>query len=103
LPDSYVDILEEIKRKIKEAQLRALKAVNNELISIYREIGRTIHDRQTEGSWGTSVVELFAKDLQKSFPGMKIQWVLNEIYSVDSRIGISPTTFENGLVAGAGF
>ena len=71
LPPDYGTILEEIRGKIKAAQLRALTAVNQELISLYREIGRIIHNQQQEGSWGTSVVEVVAKDLQKSFPGMR--------------------------------
>jgi hypothetical protein len=71
LPNEYGAILEDIKGKIKDAQLRALTAVNRELISVYWEIGKTIHDQQQVDSWGTSVVEQFAKDLQNSFPGMK--------------------------------
>jgi len=69
LPDGYGVILESIKKKVKEAQLRALSAVNKELISLYWEIGKTIHEQQQADSWGTSVVEQFAKDLQNSFPG----------------------------------
>ncbi len=57
--------------KIKAAQTRAMTAVNRELIEIYREIGKTIHEQQESAGWGESVVELLAKDLHKSFPGMK--------------------------------
>lgn len=71
IPDGYEVILGNIKKKLKEAQLRALSTVNKELISVYMEIGRTIYDQQQSGSWGTSIVELLALDLQKSFPGMK--------------------------------
>ncbi|NGX39683.1 MAG: hypothetical protein KR126chlam1_01016 [Chlamydiae bacterium] len=71
LPKGYRIVLADIKDKIKKAQLRALSNVNRELISIYWEIGRTIHDQQQADSWGTSVVEQFAIDLQKSFHGMK--------------------------------
>jgi predicted nuclease of restriction endonuclease-like (RecB) superfamily len=85
LPDGYGDILEEIKKKIKDAQLRALTAVNKELISVYWEIGKTIHDRQKAGSWGKSIVEQFAKDLQKFFPGMtglssRNIWRMRDLY-----------------------
>jgi predicted nuclease of restriction endonuclease-like (RecB) superfamily len=86
LPEGYGDILEEIKGKIKAAQLRALTAVNQELISVYWEIGRTIHDKQQADSWGTSVVEHFARDLQKAFPGMKgfsprNLWRMKDLYT----------------------
>jgi|GEM_PF-6681894 len=41
LPEGYKDTLASIVSKIKEAQARALKAVNQELIEIYRDIGKT--------------------------------------------------------------
>lgn len=50
--------------------MQALSAVNKELISVYREIGRTIHEQQEKAEWGASIVEQLAKD-QNSFPGMK--------------------------------
>jgi len=45
--------------------------VNKELIFLYWDIGRMINERQKEYTWGKSVVELLAKDLQKEFPGIK--------------------------------
>ncbi len=71
LPYGYIEILEDIKKKVKSSQLRAFCAVNKELISIYWEIGRTIYDQQQADSWGDSVVEQLAKDLQDEFPGTK--------------------------------
>ncbi len=85
MPIVYEEILEDIKRKVKDAQLHALKAVNKLLILIYKEIGRIIYEQQQEASWGTSVVEQLAKDLQKSFPGMqgfsaRNLWRMREFY-----------------------
>lgn len=71
IPSDYYSILENIKAKIKESQTRALISVNRELISVYWEIGKTIYEQQKTDSWGTAVVDQFAKDLQNSFPGMK--------------------------------
>jgi predicted nuclease of restriction endonuclease-like (RecB) superfamily len=71
LPEGYKDILASIVLKIKAAQARALKAVNQELIEIYRDIGKTIHEKQEQREWGDSVVERLAKDLQNGFPGIK--------------------------------
>lgn len=67
----YQAILDSISSKIKSAQTRAMSAVNRELIEVYREIGRTIHEQQKEAEWGDSVVQRLAEDLQKAFPGMK--------------------------------
>ena len=85
LPTGYHSILEEIKSKIKEAQSRALISVNRELIAVYWEIGKTIYNQQQLESWGTAVVEQFAKDLQNSFPGAKGYsarnlWIMRDLY-----------------------
>lgn len=70
-PNGYEAILDTISSKIKSAQTRAMSAVNRELIEVYRDIGRTIHEQQAKGEWGNSVVDCLAEDLQKSFPGMR--------------------------------
>lgn len=71
VPAGYDKVLEELKSKIRASQLQALSAVNKQLIFVYRDIGRTIHEQQSTAEWGSSVVEHLAMDLQKSFPGMK--------------------------------
>lgn len=71
LPSGYDHILENIKDLIKTAQLKALLVVNQTLISVYRDIGRTIYDQQKSAAWGDAVVEQLATDLQNSFPGMR--------------------------------
>jgi predicted nuclease of restriction endonuclease-like (RecB) superfamily len=71
VPEGYKAVLETIIGRVKVAQTRALTAVNRELVEVYRDIGRTIHEQQQDAEWGTSVVELLAKDLQSSFPGMR--------------------------------
>ena len=40
-PQSYPDLLAEIKQRIRSAQYATLKAVNQELVGLYRDIGRT--------------------------------------------------------------
>lgn len=71
LTTGYQQILTDIVGKIKSAQTRAMVSVNRELIAIYQEIGRTIHEQQQTAEWGDSVVRQLAKDLQNAFPGMK--------------------------------
>lgn len=66
----YATLLGEVKQRIRSAQYEALKAVNKELISLYWDIGRMIVERQQGDTWGKSVVEQLAKDLQAEFPGM---------------------------------
>lgn len=69
--DNYGRLLSEVKTRIRNAQYEALKAVNKELIALYWDIGRMIVERQQGETWGKSVVENLAADLQKEFAGIK--------------------------------
>ena len=67
----YKAFVKEIKEKIFRAQLKALQAVNSELLSLYKDVGKSIIEKQEQHDWGKSVVENLARDLQKEFPGMQ--------------------------------
>ena len=71
LPEGYASILETLTHKIRAAQARAMLAVNYELINVYGDIGKTIHEQLQIAQWGASVVDQLARDLKKSFPGVK--------------------------------
>lgn len=68
LPENYRKVLEDLILRIKTAQLKALSTVNKELIYIYRDIGKTIHNQQEAAQWGSSVVEQLAR-FTKFIPG----------------------------------
>ncbi|MBD2454641.1 DUF1016 domain-containing protein [Nostoc sp. FACHB-87] len=70
ISDDYRNLLVEVKQRIRSAQYEALKAVNKELIALYWDIGQMIVTRQQGASWGKSVVEQLAKDLQTEFAGI---------------------------------
>jgi predicted nuclease of restriction endonuclease-like (RecB) superfamily len=67
----YLNTLAELKRQIREAQLKAAVSVNRELVRLYWNIGKTIAEKQEKSGWGTSVIEKMAKDLQNEFPGIE--------------------------------
>ena len=46
LPDDYALLLNELKQRIRESQLRASVSVNRELVLLYWRIGREILVRQ---------------------------------------------------------
>lgn len=69
LPASYAALLNDLKDRIRTAQVRATLAVNREMIGLYWDIGRSIVERQKAEGWGKSVVDRLAADLQKEFPG----------------------------------
>ena len=68
--EGYSNLLVEIKQRIRSAQYEALKAVNKELIALYWDIGHLIVTRQEGKTWGKSIVQQLAKDLQAEFPGI---------------------------------
>lgn len=83
--NEYSSLLAEVKQRIRSAQYEALRAVNRELIALYWDLGKLIVDRQQRHSWGKSIVEQLAKDLQAEFPGTsgfsaRNIWRMREFY-----------------------
>jgi predicted nuclease of restriction endonuclease-like (RecB) superfamily len=68
---AFFTFVEEVKNLIRAAQYRALQTVNQEQIALYWEIGRLIIERQQKHSWGNSIVENLANELQETFPNSK--------------------------------
>jgi len=60
---AYRELIERLKRRIRESQARAARAVNTELVMLYWSIGRDILDQQRVGGWGDDVVGRIAQDL----------------------------------------
>ncbi len=68
-PD-YQHLLGEIRQRIRSSQYQALKAVNQELIALYWDIGQIIVERQQVAGWGKAIVEQLAQDIRTEFPGI---------------------------------
>jgi predicted nuclease of restriction endonuclease-like (RecB) superfamily len=71
LPADYQAFLQSIKTRVQQAQLKAVVAVNTELIVLYWQIGREILARQETEGWGTKVIDRLSADLHAAFPQMK--------------------------------
>ena len=69
LPADYAQLLETLKDRIRQAQLRAGLAVNRELVLLYWQIGREILERQAQQKWGAKVIDRLSSDLKRAFPG----------------------------------
>ena len=66
LPADYHTFLQSIKTRVQQAQLRAVVAVNKELILLYWHIGHEIWKRQRELGWGAKVIDRLAdEELQR--------------------------------------
>ncbi len=66
----YAQTLAELKKQVREAQVKAAFSVNRELLKLYWTMGKTINQRQQENGWGSKVIEKLAQDLQNEFPGI---------------------------------
>lgn len=71
LPAGYSAFLEDIKTRVREAQVRASLSAHRELIDLYWHIGKSIVERQKAEGWGKSIVERLARDMQTGFPGIE--------------------------------
>lgn len=68
-PAGYGDFLQEVKTQIRQRQYQALRAANQELLTLYWWLGEAICSKQAQQGWGKAVVETLARDLQVEFPG----------------------------------
>jgi len=67
----YDVLLADLKVRIQTAQVRAMLAVNRELILLYWEIGREILARQNQQGFGARIIDRLAHDLHRAFPDMQ--------------------------------
>lgn len=68
---TYLELLLEVKTKIRAAQIQAMVAVNRQLVLLYWEIGQSILERQRLANWGDKVLKQLAADLKMEFPNME--------------------------------
>ena len=57
IPAGYESFLKEVKERLRTAQLRAMVAVNAELVRLYWDIGQGILAKQQTEGWGTKIIE----------------------------------------------
>jgi len=60
----YRDLLQRLRIRIGEAQGRAVRAVNTELVMLYWSIGREILEEQERLNWGDDVIGRISQDLR---------------------------------------
>ena len=65
LPESYPALLENIKTRIRESQVKAAMAVNHELIKLHWWIGSEIVRRQEAEGWKAQVIDRLCKDIPR--------------------------------------
>ena len=71
LPSNYVEVLNEIKRRIQEERLRVVLSANSAMVLLYWDIGQLILARQEQEGWGAKVIDRLSHDLSEAYPDMK--------------------------------
>lgn len=66
--NEYSNLIEEIKKKVKAAQYRAMSQANAELIMMYRDIGLMLNEKS---QYGTAFIDTLAKELKLDNPKLK--------------------------------
>ena len=61
----YDSFLQDLKDRIRTAQLRAALSVNRELVLLYWSVGRDILTRQENEGWGAKIIDRLSDDLTK--------------------------------------
>ena len=68
---AFAPLLDQLKAEIQTARLRASRAANAELLSLYWRIGRLILAQQQVQGWGAKVIDQLSAELRREFPTMK--------------------------------
>lgn len=67
----YGGLLNEIKNRIRQAQVKAVISVNAEMIHMYFDIGKLIYNRQQLEGWGSGVISRLSKDIRNELSDIK--------------------------------
>jgi predicted nuclease of restriction endonuclease-like (RecB) superfamily len=67
----YKEWIVDLKGGIRSVQMKAALTVNRQLLEMYWELGKEIHEKQKVVNWGEGLIDQVAKDLSAEFPGMK--------------------------------
>lgn len=70
LDNTYKQWLENIKHKIKAAQLKAAVSVSSQMLEMYWQLAEEIVAKQKTANWGEAVLEQLSIDLKLSFPNI---------------------------------
>jgi hypothetical protein len=62
---AYRELIERLRRRVRESQARAAQTLNTELVTLYWSIGRDILAQQQASQWGDDVVGRIADDLRE--------------------------------------
>ena len=68
---NYTHLLKEVKARVALAQKKAIYAANEEMLSMYCDIGKLLYESQKLIGWGNNALEQLSKDLKNDYPKVK--------------------------------
>jgi len=71
LDADYLNFLNDVKKKLRNSQIKATLAANTEQIKFYWEMGQAILKQQTSKQWGSHFLDQLSKDMRNEYPGMQ--------------------------------
>ena len=85
IDNSYLDFIQDLKKKIISAKSKTILSANRLMIELYFDIGKEIVTNQELLGWGKSIVEQMSKDLIDEFgerSGYSTQnlWYMRQFY-----------------------
>ena len=69
--NSYVQLLDDLKKSVASSRNKAAFSVNKELILLYHHVGTEILNAQEVHGWGSKIIDQLSRDLRSEFPEMK--------------------------------
>lgn len=68
---SYATLLKQVKARVALAQKKAIYAANEEMLTMYWDIGKLLSESQKQIGWGNNALEQLSNDLKNDYPKVK--------------------------------
>ena len=68
---NYIDWITEVSNRFKQSQIKAAVKVNDEMLRFYWKLGKDLHDKKSEFSYGKSFYKTISSDLRRLLPDVK--------------------------------
>lgn len=68
---NYTTLLRQVKQRVALAQQRAIYAANEELLRMYWDLGKMLHESQKHEGWGKKTLERLSEDMKNEYPKEK--------------------------------
>lgn len=68
---NYAALLKQVKARVTLAQKKAIYTANEEMLSMYWDIGKLLYESQQQIGWGNNAFEQLSNDLKNDYPKVK--------------------------------